>query len=228
MTRPGYIIEFNKLNCSINNNACTELILLYKRSDSHAHIDNYVFPMQPLSKNKMLFIEPKTIKYHASYYKSTMTIIDSERIIHFNTGGTSYEELIRVPLAGPGELDPHSVIRITVALKPRTTEESDPHIGLTDGIAENNIRIDDTAGACYVNPGSSNTARLPSGTTQHYEYIMLFEPFQNYGACSHIGGHITPGYFNQRLDVSKGLDFIVKRENTDEDYDFYYFLIEIV
>ena len=56
---------------------------------------------------------------------NVMTIIDSERIIHFNTGGSNYEELIRVPLAGPGELDPHSVIRITAALKPRTTEQSD-------------------------------------------------------------------------------------------------------
>ena len=176
----------------------------------------------------MLFIEPKTIKYHASYYKSTMAIIDSERTIHFNTGGTAHEELIRVPLAGPGELDQHSVIRITVALKPRTTEESDPRIGLTDGVAENNFIILDTTGDCFLSPGSNNLARLPSGTTQHYEYTLLFEPFQKYGACSHIGGHITPGYFTERLDVSKGLDFIVKRENTEEDYDFYYFLIEIV
>ena len=176
----------------------------------------------------MLFIEPKTIKYHASYYKSTMAIIDSGRIIHFNIGGTNYEELIRVPLAGPGELDPHSVIRITVALKPRTTEESDPHIGLTDGVAENRMVIGDTGGLCFLYSGSSNAARVPFGTTQHYEYTLLFEPFQNYGACSHIGGHITPGYFTERLDISKGLEFIVKRENTDEDYDFYYFLIEIV
>ena len=194
----------------------------------NTNIDNYVSLLQPLSKNKVLLIEPKTIKYYASYYKSDMTIIDSENTMHFNTGGTTSEELIRVPLAGMGKLDPHSVIRITVAIKPRTTEESDPHIGLTDGVAENRIRISDSAGECYIHSGSRVTADVPRDTTQHYEYILLFEPFQKYGACSHIGGHITPGYFTQRLDVSKGLDFIVKRENTDEDYDFYYFLIEIV
>ena len=157
-----------------------------------------------------------------------MTIIDSDRVIHFNTGGISREELIRVPLAGPGELDPHSVIRITAALKPRTTEQSDPYIGLTDGDAENMFAITDTRGDCIVVVGNDINAQLPSGTTQHYEYMLLFEPFQKFGACSHIGGHITPGYFSQRLDISKGLDFIVKRENTNEDYDFYYFLIEIV
>ena len=173
----------------------------------------------------MLFIEPKTIKYHASYYKSTMTITDSERIMHFGTG-TFREELIRVPLAGPGELDPHAVIRITVALKPHAPD-SDPNIGLTDGDSENYFRI--VGGYCYMyTSGSSIIASVPSGTAQHYEYILLFEPYSKYGACSHIGGHITPGYFHQRLDISKGLEFIVKREDTAEQYDFYYFLIEIV
>ena len=101
-------------------------------------------------------------------------------------------------------------------------------IGLTDGDAENMFTISDTTGDCVLVAGNDIRASLPSGTTQHYEYMLLFEPFQNYGACSHIGGHITPGYFNQRLDISKGLDFIVRREHTGEDYDFYYFLIEIV
>ena len=184
-------------------------------------------PLQPLSKNKMLFIEPKTIKYHASYYKSTMTITNSERIMHFGTG-TYREELIRVPLAGPGELDQHAVIRITAALKPQTSD-SDPYIGLTDGDSENYFRIADDVGYCYMyTSGSSIPASIPSGTVQHYEYILLFEPYSKYGACSHHGGHITPGYFNQRLDISKGLDFIVKRENAREVYDFYYFLVEIV
>ncbi len=146
--------------------------------------------------------------------------------MHFPAGGTNYEELIRVPL---GELDPHVVIRVTVAIKPRSQNaQSDPHIGFTDGVAENRIRLDDSGGQCYLFDGDSTRASLPSGSDQHYEYILIFEPFQNYGACSHLGGHVTPGYFNTRIDASKGLDFVVKRENTNEHYDFYYFLIEIL
>ena len=186
---------------------------------------HHTFLLQPLSK-KLFLIEPKTIKYHASFYKSDMTTTDSERIMHFDPG-TSREELIRVPLAGQGELDPHSVIKITVALQPHTSN-SDPHIGLTDGVNENTYKISDSRGDCYMNSGSDIRANVPSGIEQHYEYTLLFEPFQNYGACSHIGGHITPGYFDKHLDVSKGLDFIVKREGSSEKYDFYYFLIEIV
>ena len=155
-----------------------------------------------------------------------MTITGTNTIMHFPTGGTTSEELIRVPL---GKLDPHVVIRVTVAMKPHSQGvESDPHIGLTDGVAENHIRLGDGNGVCYLNGASSNTATLPSGSKQHYEYILIFEPFQNYGACSHLGGHVTPGYFNTRIDASKGLDFIVKRENTGEQYNFYYFLIEIL
>ena len=76
--------------------------------------------------------------------------------------------------------------------------------------------------------GNHAGASLPSGTDQHYEYTMLFESFTRFGSCSHIGGHITPGYFTQRLDVGKGLDFIVRREDVGEEYNFYYFLIEIL
>ncbi len=155
-----------------------------------------------------------------------MTITETNTIMHFPTGLTNYEELIRVTL---GELDSHVLIRVTVAMKPRpVAEDSDPYIGLTDNVAENYFRISDADGACQFQDGSYNGATLPSGSDQHYEYILIFEPFQNYGACSHLGGHVTPGYFNTRIDASKGLDFVVKREQTNEQYDFYYFIIEIL
>ena len=66
----------------------------------HTKIDKcIIFLLQPLSKNKMLFIEPKTIKYYASYFKPNMVITNSERIIHIPNSGAQYEELIRVPLS---------------------------------------------------------------------------------------------------------------------------------
>lgn len=96
-------------------------------------------------------------------------------------------------------------------------------------MAENIIRISDNNGQCQIENGISTDATLPSGSTQHYEHVLLFKPFQNFGACSHFGGHVTPGYFNAHLDPSQGLEFVVKRENTEKQYDFfYYFLIEIL
>ena len=179
--------------------------------------------LQPISK--VLFIEPKTINYFASFVRSSMTTTETNTIMHFPTGLINYEELIRVPL---GELDSHVLIRVTFAIKPRpNTEDSDPYIGITDNVAENYFRLSGH-GACQFQDGSYNGATLPSGSDQHYEYILIFEPFQNYGACSHLGGHVTPGYFNTRIDASKGLDFVVKREQANEQYDFYYFLIEIL
>ena len=101
-----------------------------------------------------------------------MTVTNNYAIMHFPTGGTIYEELIRVPL---GKLDPHVVIRVTVAMKPRSQGvESDPHIGMTDGVAENCIRISDSGGDCNIQDGSFNNANLPSGSDQHYEYILIF------------------------------------------------------
>ena len=144
--------------------------------------------------------------------------------MRFPTGGRSYEELIRVPL---GELDPHVVVRVTVAMKPDPTYR-DPHFGLTDGVGENRFAVSDHNGQCYMQGGSSLLPTLPSNSDQHYEYVFLFEPFHKYGACSYLGGHINPGYFNYRIDPNKGLSFVVKRENTNEDYEFYYFLIEVL
>ncbi len=191
----------------------------------HAINNALIIILQPASK--VLFVEPKTINYYASFVGSSMTITGDNAIMHFPTGGSRYEELIRVPL---GTLDPQVVIRVTVAIKPRPdTEDSDPHIGLTDGVGDNRIRISDSGGDCQIREGSDiNANNLPSGSNQHYEYILIFEPFQKYGACSHFGGHVTPGYFNTRIDASKGLDFVVKRESSGEQYDFYYFLIEIL
>ena len=144
--------------------------------------------------------------------------------MRFPTGGTSYEELIIVPL---GVLDPHAVIRVTVAMRPDSTNR-DPHFGLTDGVNENRFRVSDSNGQCQMQAGSYITANPPYDSEQHYEYVFVFEPFHKYGACSYLGGHINPGYFNYRIDPNKGLSFVVKRENTNEDYEFYYFLIEVL
>ena len=59
---------------------------------------------------------------------------------------------------------------------------------------------------------------------------FLFDPFHRYGACStgNDGGYTNVGTFNAQLDLSKGISFILRRDNAAEQYRFYYFLIEIL
>ena len=157
-----------------------------------------------------------------------MTTTNSDKIMHFPTG-VHGEDLLRVPL---GVQDPHVVIRITAAIRPPSlsTTDSDPYITLSDGLGDNSIRIGDNSHglSCDITSGSVSRSNRPSGSLQHYEYTFLFEPFQQFGACTHFGGHITTGYFTSHINPTKGLDFVVKRENAVEVFDFYYFLIEIL
>ena len=141
-----------------------------------------------------------------------------------------------MPLAGPGELDPQSTIRVTVALKPHSQPvDSDNHIGITDGTNSNLFFIVDSLNypeyrACFHINGSFENDLVPSGTPQASQYVLLFEPFHRYGACSsaQLGGYVNPGRFNSQVDVSKGLSLFVKRNHAPETYNYYYFMVEII
>ena len=81
--------------------------------------------MQPLSSSKTILITPDTVKFYASFIHSTGTVNDLT--IQFSSG-TIGEELLRVPIAAPGELTPQSLIRITVGMNPPATD-NDPNVG---------------------------------------------------------------------------------------------------
>ena len=141
-----------------------------------------------------------------------------------------------MPLAGPGELDPQSTIRVTVGLKPHSPPiDSDNIIGITDGTNSNSFYIVDPTNypdyqTCYHINGSYENVLLPSGTPQASQYVFLFEPFHRYGACSsaQLGGYVNPGHFNSQVDVSKGISLVVKRDHAAETYNYYYFMVEII
>lgn len=188
---------------------------------------------QPLSKNKGLFITPDNVRSLATFLHSSASI--SDRIIHFGSGSRLHEELLRVPLAGQGELDPHSTIRVTVGLKPHSPPvDSDNEIAITDGTNSNQLFIHDTNNypntACYLTDGTHENVRVPSGTPQASQYVLLFEPFHGYGSCSsaQLGGYVNLGHFNKQVDVSKGLSLVVNRNHAAETYNYYYFMVEII
>ena len=86
---------------------------------------------------KSILISPDTVKFYASFLHSSATI--NALYIHFPAGHVS-QELLRVPLAAPGELDKRQLIRITVGTNPPATD-NDPLIGITDGSNRNQFLI---------------------------------------------------------------------------------------
>ena len=41
------------------------------------------------------------------------------------------------------------------------------------------------------------------------------------------GGYVNLGIFNNQLDLSRGINLQIRKEDSPEDYLFYYFLVEI-
>ena len=91
--------------------------------------------LQPLSTSKSILIEPDTVRLYASFIDSSATV--TSNTIQFGTG-TAREELLRVPVAAPGELDSQAVIRVTVSMNPPVAD-NDPAIGIAsnDGSKRN-------------------------------------------------------------------------------------------
>lgn len=188
-----------------------------------------------VSPSHGLFITPDNVRHHASFIHSSVTV--EQRVIHVRAG-TGGEKLIEVPLASAGELNPHATVRITVGLDPTAANagvDSDPSIGITDGenindfyiVDINNLRIGEPpcrpVGGTHQNIALSNK-RVPGSVT------FLFDPFHRYGACStgNDGGYTSVATFNNQLDVSKGISFILRRNDAPENYRLYHFLIEIL
>jgi len=62
------------------------------------------------------------------------------------------------------------------------------------------------------------------------QFTFLFSPFYKYGACSSAqdGGYLDVGTFNKQVDPTNGLGLVVYREHAPENYQFRFFLIEIL
>ena len=187
--------------------------------------------MQPVTTQKTLLISPDTVRYHASFIDSSVTINDLT--IHFGTGHTG-EELLRVPIAAPGELKPHSLIRITVGLNPPSSD-NDPKVGISDGSYRNQFFLVEYAASHYstVNPcrvynGAQNGRSGPAGNPIAGEYSLLFDPEHRFGSCTTNNGFNTDGKFIQQIDTSKELNLVVHRDSGTQQYTFHYFLVEII
>ena len=68
------------------------------------------------------------------------------------------------------------------------------------------------------------TRRIPS------QFTFLFSPFYKYGAYSsgQDGGYLNVGTFKKQVDPTNGLNLVVYRNHAAENYQFRFFLIEIL
>ena len=182
------------------------------------------------AKSQSILITPGNVRYLADFIVSSATI--DSRSIRFSSG-TANEKLLQVPIAAAGELDAHTSIRVTVGLT-LVSGDSDPYIGISDGVNVNKFVIRDTGNygnhpPCYVIDGSYENNRVTTRRVSP-QFTFLFSPLYKYGACSSAqdGGYLNVGTFNKQVDPTNGLSLVVYREHAPEQYQFKYFLIELL
>ena len=185
--------------------------------------------LQPLSKSKTILISADTVRFYASFIHSSATITD--KTIQFGAG-SHQEELLRVPIAAPGELTPDAMIRITVGINPPSGADNDPGVGISDGVNRNQFWLVEHGGGsgnpCELYQGSLNGRTAPLGNPVAGTYVLLFDPLHRFGSCSSNNGFASDGKFNNRVDASKSLSMVLYRDTGSEQYTFHYFLIEFL
>ena len=180
---------------------------------------------------KTIFITPNNIRYYAKYLDNSVTVDD--RVIRVASGST-YETLITIPLADTDELDTDVIIRVTVGLdSDLVTTDNDIRVGISDSSYYNQFYIADTSTShvCYPYRGSHESNTASEGTSYYPGQVtMIFQPFYKYGSCytGHDGGHVNVAKFSSTVDPTKGLFLRVNRDNSNEQYRIYYFMIEFL
>ena len=190
-----------------------------------------VFKLQPLSKTSGLIITPENVLVYASFIHPSVAILN--RLIHVGSGFRAVD-VLKIPL---GQVQLLSTIKVTVGLKPRPANvDSDPVVEISDGTKYNRFSIVDPTNfpnhsPCYARRASQDNTLVPPSSEQASVYQMIFEPSHCYGACTAPYGnrYINTVRFNDRLDLSKELSLVVRKDDgSSAEYDFYYFMIEII
>ena len=210
----------------------TALVSAWQSSKLNVSNTNIIL-LQPLSSRgtKTIFITPNNIRYYAKYLDNSVTIDD--RVIRVTSGSAS-EALITVPLADTDELDPETIVRVTVGFdSDLVTTDNDVRVGISDGSYYNQFYITDTATSrvCYPYGGSHEGNTASEGTSYYPGQVtMIFQPFYKYGSCytGHDGGHVNVGIFSNTVDPTSGLNLQVNRGSSAEQYRIYYFMIEFL
>ena len=189
-----------------------------------------------------LLITARNVESLATFIDSTATIDDTSisfglyNPIRFGPGGTFDDIILEVPIDSSSSYELiSSSIRITVGFdNPGNGEDHDPNFGLTDGTNVNRFWIRDDISSvnnpsCSLRDAVEEGSLVSAGPVSH-QVTFLFSPLTRFGACytAQDGGYVNADLFNEQLVVSDGLTFRINCNNVEEEYRFFYFLIEIL
>ena len=182
-----------------------------------------------------IFITPNYAQNQATFISPVVTF--SNTSIYFGTGSNT-TTLLEVPVIPAGRYTRNSsiTIQITAAVDGQMLNaqiDRDPQVGVTDGSTNNRFWILDITNYRNRPPcqpvGVSETLTKTSSGPVPDQFTFLFKPAERFGACSTAqrGGFVNVGIFNSQLDLSRGIKLQIRRDSRNEDYRFYYFLVEI-
>ena len=181
-----------------------------------------------------MFITPRYAQTHATFISTVTSFNDTG--IYFGPGRGG-QRLLEVPLilAGRFARNDSIAIQITAVLNGGWLNERDrdPILGITDGSRINVFRIFDInnypARPCIPLSASGTLQKTFSTGPVPDQWVFLLKPAERFGTCSSTqqGGYVNVGIFNNQLDLSRGINFQIRKEDAPEDYLFYYFLVGI-
>ena len=111
-----------------------------------------------------------------------------------------------MPIAAPGELDKHPLIRIALGINP-PAGDNDPIIGITDGTNHNQFQlVEDGSNIANTNPcrvrnGQQNGRTGSLGDPVAGEYTILFDLSRRFGSCATNNGFSTSARFDNQIDL---------------------------
>ena len=180
---------------------------------------------------KGLLIAPGNVASLATLMSNTVGTTSTAIAIG---AGTANEILLEVPI-NPPQLTSVCSIRVTVGFENPGSQDHDPRIGLTDGTKVNQFRIRDAANygsnpPCDLVNAVEITNVLSGTSPMPHQVTFLFSPVMRFGACytAQDGGYVSAGRFDDQLILTNGLKLQVQRDSANEEYIFFYFLVEFL
>ena len=131
-----------------------------------------------------------------------------------------------------------NAISVTVGLQKKWYEQGidrDPRVGISDGAGHSNtFKIHDVTNYAKDTPCSlvygSHDNELISETSPFSATVKLtFNPYMRYGVCEtpQDSGFMNTGTYHQKMDLTEPFYLRLNRDNSNEEYNFFYFKVEI-
>ncbi len=181
----------------------------------------------------------KTFVFDRNNVQSLATFLAPEfdssdvRGISFGPGSVKNVKILEIPI---GQVPRKATVKITTLIdSPLKQIDKDPSIGLTDGMAVNDFYVTDpdnygNSAPCRPVSGVHDDNRVAERLLLSDHAVMTFKPHRRTGTCylPLDAGYSNSATFTEQLDSCSDLSLIVRRDQAEETYRFYYFIVEIL